>query len=294
MIKKNLLLFVALSTIVSFELCGQQAIETPQHFGQFYNNPIINIARNGLDSKLEITLDNQSNVGRFNGVSTSYFSLFYTPKSEESSKNTYGIYLYNDKEGDFLFRRKVNFSFARHQQLTESWNLALALSGGIHIFGIKPTKNTGAYSANSFDGNSSLLLYSDKVQFGLAMNQFTNSTIQPVSQQIVLKRHYYLYSQYLWTKGKLDLIPGAYYKYVKINDPLSLQKSSTLGVSLRAVSGIILFGASYDSYGMYFTAGLNKWNLNNNELNIDFTYFVPTAQTNIYVNRMEINLRLKI
>ena len=173
MLRKTVFFILLLSIALASNGLSQSAIETPVHFGQFYNNPLINIARNGLETKLEVTFDNQRNVGGFAGVSTSYFSAFFNSKPEQSSKNTYGIYFYNDREGDFLFRRKAHFSITRHQQLSEKWNLALGLSGGIHIFGIKPTSSTGAYSANTFDGNSSLLLYSNKFQFGISMNQFS-------------------------------------------------------------------------------------------------------------------------
>ena len=262
--------------------------------GQFYNNPLLNLARNGLDFKFEISLDNQRNVGGFSGVSTSYFNFSYNPKTEKKSKNIYSIYFYNDREGDFLFRRRVQFSFARHQQISENWNLALALSGGLYIFGIKPTSSTGAYSSNSFEGNSSLLLYSDKLQFGLSMNQFTNSKIQPVSQVTRLKRHYYLFSQYKWKIEEVDLLPSAFIKYMNADTPLSYTRNTIAGVSLRAIYGILMTGVSIDSYGVYFTAGLDNWKFLNSKLDIDFSYFVPTVANTINVNRMEISLNLKI
>jgi hypothetical protein len=294
MTRKLILLFVTICSVTSSRLLCQEAIETPQHFGQFYNNPLLNLTRNGLDSKFEISLDNQRNVGGFSGVSTSYFSFFYNSKTEEKSKNIYGVYLYNDREGDFIFRRRAQFSFARHQQISENWNLALALSGGLYTFGIKPTSSTGAYSSNSFEGNSSLLFYSDKLQFGLSMNQFTNSKIQPVSQITRLKRHYYLFAQYKWKVEKLDFLPSAFIKHMNTNNPLSYIKSTTAGVSLRAIYRILMTGVSVDSYGVYFTAGLENWTFLNSKLGIDFSYAVPTAANTINVNKMEINLNLKI
>jgi len=293
MLRKKAFFILSLTLTFATNGLSQAAIETPVHFGQFYNNPVINLARNGLDSKLEITFDNQRNLGGFAGVSTSYFSAFFNPKTDQSSKNIYGVYFYNDREGDFLFRRKVNFSIARHQQITEKWNLALALSGGIHIFGIKPTSSTGAYSANTFDGNSSLLLYSNKFQFGLAMNQFSNSTIKPVSQEIVLKRHYYVYSQYLWQKKNIEVIPSAFFKYINVEDPVYTLKSLTYGASTKVIYRVIMAGVSYQDNGMYFSIGINKWKTNQANLDFDFSYFIPTT-LNINVNRLELNVKLKI
>lgn len=300
MTKKIIFLFFTICSVGSIDLFSQESTETPIHFGQFYNNPLLNLSRGGLDSKFELNMDNQRNVGGFSGVSTSYLSFFYYPNYRErsspklNSKNIYGIYFYNDREGDFLFRRRAQFSFARHQKINEKWSLSLALSAGIYIFGIKPTNTTGAYSSNSFEGNSSLLFYSDKFQFGLSMNQFTNSTIQPVSQIMRLKRHYYLFSQYKWETEKVVFLPSFFLRYMNIDDPLIFTKKTTGGVSIRGMFNILMAGVCIDNYGLYFTTGLNDWNINKLKLNIDFSYFVPTVKFNANVNRMELNLKIKI
>lgn len=298
MTKKNILLFIVLHTAAFLTSFGQEVDETPQHFGQFYNNPLINLSRNGLDSKVEIAFDNQRNIGGFSGVSTSYFGLFFAQQSKKrrkrKSKNVYGLYIYDDIEGDLISRRRVNLSYATHQQLSKKWTLSLALSGGLYLFGIKPSKTTRAYSANSFEGNSSLLLYSKQFQIGVSMNQFTNSSVQPAQQITRLKRHYYIFSQYKWRKNKIDLIPSVFVRYMNLSDPLSSTKGTIAGGSFRAVYKIIMAGVTADSYGVYLSTGLNNWNLFGNEYNMDFSYFVPTAANTINVNRMEVNLRMKI
>ena len=297
MTKKLFLLFLLVGAFNSSCLFGQEVVETPQHFGQFYNNPLLNIARNGLDSKIELNFDNQRNVGRFRGPATSYFSLFISQKTKKrtkrKSKNVYGLYFYDDRQGSILFKRRAFFSFARHQQLTKKWNLSLAVSGGFYTSGIKPTNSTGAYSDNSFEGNSSLLFYSDKFQLGLSMNQFTNSSVQPVTEITRLKRHYYLFSQYKWKTEEVDLIPSVFVRYMNYKNPLSYTKYTIAGASIKAVYKIVMGGIIVDSYGVYLTTGLNNWEFFNYSLNMDFSYFMPTTATNINVNRMELNLKMK-
>jgi hypothetical protein len=84
-------------------------------------------------------------------------------------------------------------------------------------------------------------------------------------------------------------------KYENVNNSLSLRKGISTGGSLRFIYGIIMGGASFDNGGMYVTTGLNDWIIKKKKVSLDFSYFVPLAlQTNVNVNRMEINLRLKL
>ncbi len=101
MTKTIFLATFGLCCLLSFPSFGQEAIETPQRFGQFYNNPMMNIARNGLNSKFEARLDNQRTSGGFAGSSTFYASFLYK-SSARKHKNIYGLYVYNDNEGDFI------------------------------------------------------------------------------------------------------------------------------------------------------------------------------------------------
>ena len=301
MTKKAILLFLVVYTLYSTSLFSQEIEETPEHFGQFYNNPLFNLSRGGLDSRYELNFDQQRNVGGFRGVSTSYFSFFYNPNYRKrsspkvNSKNIYGVYFYNDHEGDYIARNRIQFIFTRHQRISKEWHFSLGVSGGLYLFGIKPSSTTKAYSANAFEGNSSLLFYNRSFQIGLAMNQFTNNKIQPIYQITRLKRHYYFFSQYKIEKEFYQFIPSIYLKYQNNNYPVLFEKKWQTGASVRLVYNIVMGGISYDNNGVYVTTGLNNWEINKKKINLDFSYFVPLArQSNVNVNRMEINIKLKL
>lgn len=292
-------LFCVLIFIGAFLFCknlqSQEQIELPQHFGQFYNNPIINIANNGLDSKVDLRMDNQRNTGGFGGVSTSYLSLFYT-HTHKKSKNIYGLFFYNDKEGDFLFRRRALLSYSRHQQISNNWTLSLGLSMGFYVFGIKPNSSTGGYSSYSFEGNSSLLLYSKNTKIGLSVNQFSNSLIRPVSQEMRLKRHYYFYGQHKFSLySKVSTTSSAYVRYVDVTNQIIQPAAVAIGFSQRIVISKVMFGGSIDNGVPYATIGLTNLTFGNNTIDFDFSYKIPISNTNtINVNLIELNLRYQI
>lgn len=294
MIKTIFLATFGFCFLVSFPSFGQEAIETPQRFGQFYNNPMMNIARNGLNSKIEARLDNQRTSGGFAGSSTSYASFLYN-SSTRKHKNIYGFYVYNDNEGDFISRRRALLSYSRHQKISKNVFLSVGLSSGIYLFAIKPSKTTGAFSANSFEGNASLLLYSKKSQIGLSVNQFSNSTIQPASQILRLARHYYLFGQQDYEiYSNLKMSSNAFVQYMNVASNSNPNKLN-FGFSQRIYLNIILVGASIERDAATAIIGLNNIKFGENTIDFDFSYRLPFARTNaINVNLLELHLKYRL
>ena len=294
MTKTIFLATFGLFCLFTFHSFGQEAIEMPQRFGQFYNNPMMNIARNGLTSKIEARLDNQRTAGGFAGSSTSYASFLYN-NSTRKHKNIYGLYVYNDNEGDFISRQRVLLSYSRHQKISRNVFLSVGLSSGISLYGIKPSATTPAYSDNSFEGNASLLMYSKKSQIGLSVNQFSNSTMQPASQILRLARHYYLFGQQDYDiYSDLKMSSNVFVQYMNVPPNTRLNKLN-FGFSQRVYLNIILVGVGIERDAATAIIGLNNLKFGQNAIDFDFSYRLPFAKTNaINVNLLELHLKYRL
>lgn len=281
------LLTILLLATTNLIYSQNQTLETPIHFGQFFNNPLLNIAKEGAYSRVSAKIGTKRNIGSFGNVSTSFLSSNFSFLKQKESNNSLGILFYNDKEGEFIRRQRAYISFVRHQQIGSDWKLSLGISGGMHVFNVKFNEIIGGISTTSFDGSVGILLHSFKSKIGLSVNQYPNSVYQPLVQQILLKRHYYLFGeQKIFIKNKTSIVTSIYTKYISSDN-------SDLGIGLRLLFNTINAGLSYEfKEGCYAFFGINDLKINNHFFDVDFAYFMPSSN-NFRRNTNTLELTLK-
>ncbi len=189
--------------------------------------------------------------------------LFSGPTvTTNKTKHVVGGKVWNDAIGPFS-KTSINASYAYHLPLTKTLNIGAGLGLGFSNFRLDPSKvvlhesDDNAYS--QFLGNSStqnmgdaqggIVVYGEKLFFGLSASQLFNNTVQfdNVSTESNFNRHYFMVAKY-----KLDLSdgfaiePNAIVKMTS-NVPVSydlgaralLNNSSWFGVQYRSSSSLV-------------------------------------------------------
>lgn len=292
---KNKLTIICL--LLSFYSVAQVS-ELPVHFGQYFNNPQINPAKGGSDSKIEVYNGNRRNQGGFGGVKTSYASVFFRLKEVKESFHTLGLSFNNDKEGSFIARNRFYASYARHQKISESWKFSAGLSAGFYNFSVKSNPAIGGASSGALDLNLGLNLYSKQSSFGFAINQLNGGEVQPFNQSIKLVSQYNIIGEHkIKVAEKLSVTPSAFFRYAN----LELKELNTRvggGVNLL-ISNFLNVGGTYETKeGVYAFVGFHNISIKqsstkyNDKLNIDISYFIPSLNnTRTNINAFELALK---
>lgn len=286
-------LFAFVTTLDFF--AQSEVVELPIHLGQYFNNPQLNPAKCGSSGNTEIFAGYKKNGENNVGTNNSFFSTAFRLKSKNTSFNVVGIYFNTDKEGALIRRNRGYGSYARHQQLNDNWALSAGLSLGFYNFGVKSNPVSGGLSGFGFDGNGGIWLYSNKTKFGVSVNQFSNTKVQPLDEIRVLARHYIATLEQTFTvKDEFHVIPSVFVRY--IDDTSSYYYSQWHGGATLnfLLNNVLRFGSSYEyNEGFYFFAGIQNINISIgkteertvfNKLNVHFSYFAPSItnkQTNL-------------
>ncbi len=277
-----------------------QTNELPIHFGQYFNNAQLNIAKGGSYSSLEFNIGNKRNQGNFGGIKTSYASLFFRIREQKGSFHALGLLFNNDREGSVIRRNRTYLAYARHQKLSKNWKLSAGISAGMYSFSIKSNPVMGGASSSTLDLNLGAYLYSNQTKIGFSINQLNEGEVQPIIQKIKLKKVYNLTAEHkLSVKENLLFIPSAFFRYSNLSHK---ELNSRYGASLNVLfSKLINIGYSLESKeGAYFFIGVhnitigevNKQSGFRKKIDLDFSYFRPNLNnTRTNINAFELMLK---
>jgi type IX secretion system PorP/SprF family membrane protein len=275
-----------------------QVNEIPVHFGQYFNNPQLNPAKGGSDSKIEVYNGNRRNQGGFGGIKTSYASIFFRLKEQKESFHTLGLSFNNDREGSFLARNRAYISYSRHQKINENWKLSAGFSSGFYNFSVKSNPVLGGASSGGLDLNLGLNLYSSQSSLGFSINQLNGAEVQPFNQTIKLVPQYNVIGEHqLELTEKLMLTPSAFFRYAN----LELKELNTRiggGLNLLISNFLNLGGSLETKEGVYAFVGFHNISINEssskykNMLAVDISYFIPNINnTRTNINAFELTLK---
>lgn len=257
-----------------------EAFELPVYYGQFFNDPQVNTLGINNNSDIKLSLAHRRNSNNFGGINTSLFSGQFKLKSKNNdAHHSVGMQVVSDKEGFLIRRNRAAITYGRHLKMNTKFNLAGGFSAGFYNFSIVSNDVTGGYSNYAFDGSFSLALYNENTKIGLSVNQFTNSRIRPVEQDIVLARHLNIYlSQLFNISEEVKFIPKILTRYSKS----SMSVFSGLSFSLASqflFKDKFMAGASIEkSNGCYFFGGFEQIALWNSNFDLTLSYFVPNGK----------------
>ncbi len=274
--KLALLLFIGLLNLTGL-VSQNDVIEAPVYIGLFYHDPIIGIPNKPSNNYLKLAT--RRNVGIFKNISTTWLDFEINSNLKKGGNNTFGVILYDDKEGDFIKRNRFYLKYIRHQKINQKLTLASQVTFGGYIFSIKSNNITGSIGEPAIDGNVGLGMYTKLSTIGISVNQFPNSTVQPVNQTILLKRHFNVYasqrfnlldSLYIISRGNIYLIKNSENEF-----------KNFVSISASINYKILGAGITYNHItGNYFSLSINKLKTKGTaSINVELAYFAPNNKS---------------
>ena len=148
------------------------------------------------DENLEFVSGIQQLTGAFNGFRSFYLnaSVALSADTNAGSRQVVGLTFLNDVQGTVFRTTKAYGSYSYHLAFSEKWRLAAGTSFGFSNFRIDGTVANQTASAIAPDANVGLLVYSNRLYFGLSGNQIFNNSLRPIDQEIPLRRHFIIFS----------------------------------------------------------------------------------------------------
>jgi len=269
-----------------------QTYELPAFYGQYFNDPQINAIQINQDRDAYFLLGHRRNSGSFAGVNT---SLFYGQVKfgggKSSSFHTAGLQFISVNEGASINRDRIALSYSHHLQITSDYMLAGSFTAGFYNFSIKANEVTGGFSSYAFDGSFGLKLYSNKTAVSLVLNQVTNSSIVPVSTEVILARNLNLYAHHQFTLSEAVLQPSIYTRYSQSTDNIYSGFAFTGGVQALLKEKVMLGAAIETGVGVHTYFGIENIQLGATNFGVNFSYFLPN-KNNISMNVQRFELML--
>lgn len=277
---KELVLIIFIATSLTQGFSQNETYELPVYYGQFFNDPQVNTLGFNNQSDLKLSLAHRRNSNNFGGINTSLFSSQFKLKTKkEDSHHTVGLQIISDKEGFLIRRNRAAITYGRHLKMNDIFNIAGGFSAGFYNFSITSNDVTGGYSSYAFDGSFSLAMYSDKTKIGLNINQFTNSTIRPVDQDIILMRHLNLFVSHSFKiSEEVNFIPNIGSRYSKNNNSVFTGFAGSLGAQFLFKEKFMAGASAEKSNGYYFFGGFEQIPLWSSSINLTLSYFVPNGK----------------
>jgi|GEM_PF-1906922 len=278
--QKKLIFILMLTISIVNGYSQSKAYELPVYYGQFFNDPQINTLGFNNKSDLKISLAHRRNSNNFGGINTSLFSAQFKLKSKkESSHHSAGLKFVSDKEGFLIRRNRAALTYGRHLKMNEKFNIAGGFSAGFYNFSITSNDVTGGYSSYAFDGSFSVAMYNQKTKLGLSINQFTNSTIQPVSQEIILMRHLNFFASHNFKIGEeVNFIPNIISRYSRNDNSIFTGFAASFGAQFLFKEKFMAGASAEKSNGYYFFGGFEQIPLGSSKINLTLSYFVPNGK----------------
>lgn len=262
----------------------------PVRFGQYYQEKaMVNPAAANYASNLDGNVGYLSFFGSFSEVRTFYGSLHKNLNaSTKGVKNSLGVLLYGDKEGEVLSRSRAYLNYAIHIPIREKFTLAAGAYLGIVSFSTKGTQVTAGASDAAPDGALGIWGYSDSWYAGFSLNQLFNLTLKPIEQEFLLQRHVNFLAGYEFkginhrflTHGNIRLTKDAVFD---VGELVKLYNKYLLGIAYRHTEGVQL------------SAGVQQLNVGEGHLSFQFSYQFPfKAEERANIQSYELTLNYLI
>jgi type IX secretion system PorP/SprF family membrane protein len=257
-----------------------QAQQLPQYTNYIMNNYLLNPAVGGINNYWDVKVGFRDQWTGVTGSPKTMFVSFHGPvgypnkrvrNSHLKAHHGVGGYVYKDVTGP-LSMTGAYFSYSYHLKLSKTFTASAGAFLGILqsqlnnsqlVFVQNPddpsVPSAGKTNRVMPDGSLGLWLHSDRVFFGLSVNQifgnrvqFTNNTNSDGKQVY----HYFLTGGYkIKLNQSLDLIPSTMIKYVQsapvqvdINARLKYKNTIWMGASYRSQDALaLLIGFNYNN-----------------------------------------------
>lgn len=219
------------------------------YFDQFTQNyHLINPGAKDSTYSLNGQMGNKTQTGLFSGLSHFYFDGDVgLQRKSANGFHFFGVQLINSREGSFITRNRVYGRYAWYQQLNKHSTLSAGISLGTINYAFQNSQ--GGVSGSDFapDGNIGIAYSINKLHIGGSLQQFLNSSLQPIDERVQLKQFYNLHGKYQFTLTdvvRLNLhalfqTGGNFKNTYSVSPILELQEKYELGINYRHNRGIV-------------------------------------------------------
>ncbi|MBO9703843.1 MAG: type IX secretion system membrane protein PorP/SprF [Sporocytophaga sp.] len=202
-----------------------------------------------------------------------------------------GLSFIGISEGQYFKKNQVMVSYAWHMPVGKKNYLSVGLALGAFNYAVGATQLSAGANSMTSTGNAGILLYNDQFFCGASVNQLTNGRVVPINEVTRLSRHYNVVCGKIFHLNHyISLKSALLIRYVNnpINDSERPFPQIYFGTLL---GGLFSAGAVYQyKNGMALTAGLEGIYLNDNKLNIFFSYQVYSTHARLNLRTYEIGL----
>lgn len=243
----------------------------------------------GPENKVQSNLIYKTYVGKLSIIRTQYADLNYNLKKEkENTQHVIGAGFYSDREGDFFNRTRFLSRYAVHIPLNETTFLSAGLSVHVVNYSFHASGAGTSGSAYTWSGNIGFALSSTTYRLGVSFNDFNSPHIKPINYTYTLNRFSTVYAEKSLLVGANTFLTGGL-RYNQIWGHSSTVLAQ-FGLLFSRAIGITSF--YYFDKGWGLTIEVNRIKLNKaNQIDIAFTYQIPSPNHNPPVSQYEINLQ---
>jgi len=258
-------------------------------FCEFYS--LTNPARSSENFKYDINVGHRGYASEGITNNINYFNCQAKFYQKYNRFHNVGLSFIGQNEGQYFKKNQVMVSYAWHMPVGKKNYLSVGLSLGAFNYSVGATQLTVGANSMTSTGNAGVLFYNDQFFCGASVNQFNNGRVVPYNEVTRLSRHYNV------TCGKIfhlnhyiSLKSALLIRYVN-NPKYDSEKPFPQIYFGTLLGGIFSAGAVYQyRNGMALTAGLEGIYLNDNKLNIFFSYQVYSNHTRLNLRTYEVGL----
>ena len=290
--------WVLLILLISVSCFSQGVINKyPVFFDQYFSClSLVNPSVSGLEYNYEFSAGHQRLLGNFSKLSTNYFIFnkrFKTYNITAYPFSSFGIFLYNDREGQYLNRGRFYLQYAWHSRIFEKY----FISGGLKVGGVnylvKGTPLSGNGSSYNADGGAGVSFYNKSFYLGICFDQMFNSELQPIDEITILSPFVLINTYKVFNINKsYSLTP--YFLTRLTTDRMEKHDIYSLNIKFEIIDKIYFTGGVRSGSGMIFMLGTKNLNLADGVIDFGISYLIPTTRSVLNINTLEFNLGYKL
>lgn len=236
--------------------------------------PEINPALADMTKKQSLILASQITDGGFESVYAFYLNGHTTIFRQHKTVQSVGLSIISDREGKLISRNWIKFQYAIEIPLSEQVRLGSGFHAGFLNYFVRNTAVSPGGSDFAPVFSVGLKLRDSHGHVGFSINQFEQSTLLPIGQEIYLCRHINLTSSYdFQISSRFALIPAV---WIRLPD----NRYDEYSICTEALFDDLFSFQTlwYYENSLAFSAGLKNLNLWKLNVNFQFSYTVPFGQ----------------
>ena len=236
----------------------------------------VNPSMQNMKHRWELNAFSKVYTGLFKNNNLSLFSASTRISSQENDNfHNVGVYLYYDKEGNYINRYRSYIQYAYTLKLNARWYSSFGASIGGSSHKIGNADYIAGGQDNAVDGSIGISLYNDKSALALSVMQIPQGVIQPLVEQSVLRRYYNVFARKDITLSHRAALKNSLALSLYEDRPLSL--IMTTGWVYDDLISVSVLYRWNKSLGVML--GLEKIKINKHELQMYLSYDINISKS---------------